>query len=688
MLKKKIRFLSKMVAVISVLVMMTSILLMPVSAAEQKTAPVQVVKNNIRRRSIATDGCHNLIAIQKDGTVRSNDREIDLSEFKDVVSVAIDYDWALGLKEDGTVVFSAKKGYSGNIQEELANWTDIVDIAADESNFYGLRSDGTVVAAGGNYFGQTDVSDWKDIVSISVGLSHPGTYTVGVKADGTVVAAGQHTTEEYACFSDAISVENTKNISYALRSDGTVDCDSDWDAVPKWKDIVEIATSLYRVVGLKVDGTVVSHSIGGDYIQSDVSGWKNVAAIAALDECTIGLKEDGSILFSGEMNNDLRWALDDVQKPSLTRASTPEFPVFWTDDLVMGIHTDGSLKVARLLEDSEESYDFSNWTDIVDIYDDSYFLFGLKKDGTVVSVIKESVLEGSTSEDFYYDLYEEVTSWTNVVDLYYDTWDTKILIGVHDDGTVSVVENYFRNDYDTEVEEISKWTDIVEVSFGAGYILGVRSDGTVVATGFVNDGKNANNPELYQINSWKDIAHAYVVNGNQIAGLRKDGTVVIATGSYGEEDHDLDVTAKWSDIVKLYSDGGYLVGLRADGILLTSTSDEPLIQDVSEWKDIVDFDFTAYHAIGLKRNGMVVYCSDFDWELENIIGGKISQWKNIVDVSYSSAAAAYMGLRADGTVAIAYYPDVWLSSSENMSKEAIDEIKRWDDLAIPERILK
>ena len=40
----------------------------------------------------------------------------------------------------------------------------------------GLKSYGTVVATGGNYDGQWDVSDWKDIVAVSAGDDH----TVGM----------------------------------------------------------------------------------------------------------------------------------------------------------------------------------------------------------------------------------------------------------------------------------------------------------------------------------------------------------------------------------------------------------------------------------------------------------------------------------------------------------------------------
>ena len=41
---------------------------------------------------------------------------------------------------------------------------------------------------GYNIYGQSDVSDWKDIIAVSAGEY----YTVGMKSDGTVVATGEN----------------------------------------------------------------------------------------------------------------------------------------------------------------------------------------------------------------------------------------------------------------------------------------------------------------------------------------------------------------------------------------------------------------------------------------------------------------------------------------------------------------
>ncbi len=54
-------------------------------------------------------------------------------------------------------------GYNGFGQCEVSDWTDIVSVSAGAYHTVGLKSDGTVVATGDNDDGQCDVSDWTDI---------------------------------------------------------------------------------------------------------------------------------------------------------------------------------------------------------------------------------------------------------------------------------------------------------------------------------------------------------------------------------------------------------------------------------------------------------------------------------------------------------------------------------------------
>ena len=74
---------------------------------------------------------------------------------------------------------------------------------------------------------------------------------------------------------------------------------------------------------------------------------------------------------------------------------------------------------------------------------------------------------------------------------------------------------------------VDSWTDIVAVAARSNHTVGLRSDGTVVATG-------SNEYGQCDVNSWTNIV-AVAAGYYQTAGLRSDGTVV-ATGDneYGQ----------------------------------------------------------------------------------------------------------------------------------------------------------
>lgn len=67
--------------------------------------------------------------------------------------------------------------------------------------------------------------------------------------------------------------------------------------------------------------------------------------------------------------------------------------------------------------------------------------------------------------------------------------------------------------------DVSGWTDIIAVAAGAHHTVGLKSDGTVVAT-------DTTRPGQCDVSGWKDMI-AISAGGNTF-GLRKDGTVAVA----------------------------------------------------------------------------------------------------------------------------------------------------------------
>ncbi len=273
------------------------------------------------------------------------------------------------LKTDGTVAYS-------DIDEEcdVSNWSDIVAISVGENHIVGLKSDGTVDAAGYSWDGRCDVSDWTDIVAISAGYDH----TIGLKADGTVVAVGNNTDGQcdVSDWTDIVAISAMRNHTIGLRVDGTAvavgNGYGDRCNVSDWTDIAAISAGDSHTVGLKTDGTVVAVGIneGG---QCDVSSWNNIVAIRAEATHTVGLKADGTVVAVGD---NYHGQCDVSNWADIVAIGVGQF-------CTVGLKADGT--VVAVGNNNDGQCDVSYWTDIVAICTGDCHTVGLKSDGTVVA---------------------------------------------------------------------------------------------------------------------------------------------------------------------------------------------------------------------------------------------------------------------------------------------------------------
>lgn len=189
-------------------------------------------------------------------------------------------DHFIAIKEDGAVIAGLDEEDDDDFgQCDVGDWTDIVSVAGGGSFSLGLKSDGTVVMAGGGSSSEKyDVSGWTDIVDIAAGYMH----AVGLRSDGTVVATGYN--------------------------------DNNQCNVEGWTDIVDVAAGAWHTIGLRSDGTVVAVGENDDG-ECNVSGWTDIVAIDGNCWCTVGLKADGTVVYAGgdeDDQNDLavmkRWS--------------------------------------------------------------------------------------------------------------------------------------------------------------------------------------------------------------------------------------------------------------------------------------------------------------------------------------------------------------------------------------------
>ncbi len=220
-------------------------------------------------------------------------------------------------------------------------------------------------------------------------------------------------------------------------------------------------------------------------------------------------------------------------------------------------------------------------------------------------------------------------------------------VGLKSDGTVVATG---RND--ESQCDVSDWRDIIAVSAGDYHTVGLKSDGTVVATGYNKYGQ-------CDVSEWTDIV-AISAGYIHTVGLKSDGTV-IATGSMGSGQCNV---SDWSDIISVFAGYYHTVGLKSDGTVV-ATGDNNFGQcNVLDWTDLVAVSAGFLHTVGLKSDGTVVAMGDND-------DGQcdVSDWSNIVSVSGGYYHTA--GLKSDGTV---------VTSGENLGGQRT--VALWRDIVV------
>ena len=204
-------------------------------------------------------------------------------------------------------------------------------------------------------------------------------------------------------------------------------------------------------------------------------------------------------------------------------------------------------------------------------------------------------------------------------------WHT---VGVKNDGTVIAT-----GEGEDGQKRVSDWTDIIAVSACFWHTVGLKSDGTVVAVGdeTFHDGQ-------CNVGGWRDIV-AVAAGDACTLGLKADGTVVVAGKGYKASEF-----SDWSDIISI-SAGGFLAGLKEDGTVVAKGG--YIEKTVAEWRDIVSISVGYDHIVGLKSDGTVVAVFG-GWSESNYGQCDVSEWTDIVAIAAGNGFT--VGLKADGTV--------------------------------------
>ena len=140
-------------------------------------------------------GSHHTVGLLSDGTAvatRINGDRLTRSlyektqsavyNWKNIIAITADGEHTAGLRSDGTVVVAGEY----RLQEEVAKWSNIAEIVSCGNIVYGLTADGSLKTTGF----QRAYKNWNNIVTISCNKGHSGSEEAGIKADGTVISEG------------------------------------------------------------------------------------------------------------------------------------------------------------------------------------------------------------------------------------------------------------------------------------------------------------------------------------------------------------------------------------------------------------------------------------------------------------------------------------------------------------------
>lgn len=221
-----------------------------------------------------------------------------------------------------------------------------------------------------------------------------------------------------------------------------------------------------------------------------------------------------------------------------------------------------------------------------------------------------------------------------------DSWSG--LISISGKGACVAGIDIHGNVYSAEAEikdapiDTSSWTNMLQVSTGDRFVVGLKADKTVVASGRNAEGQ-------LDVSDWKNIVQVECGRKDTVA-LDKDGKIHIA-GKHSKLADIINNDASWKNIVYISVGAKYgvdsnerglhIAGLRKDGTVVAFGDDEQgQCSGVSKWKNIVKIAAGDWTIVGLDKDGKVYVSGNKEASgNEADYSGNVSDWHDIVDIS-------------------------------------------------------
>jgi len=245
--------------------------------------------------------------------------------------------------------------------------------------------------------------------------------------------------------------------------------------------------------------------------------------------------------------------------------------------------------------------------------------------------------------------YTNTYDWRDIVAV---TAGANYTVGLRADGTVVGVG---RNDFGQR--NFLGWTDIISISAGTRHTVGLRSDGTLLASGYNKNGE-------CKVTHWRNVVH--VVAGQDCTfAVKKDGRVLV---SGDNKNGDLQVSHLENVADIAYAAPGRILALLRDGTVARVGRENHMRKRFSHWKNLRQISAAPDYFAGLLEDGTVKLLAYF-WQ-DSGVEAATTNWSDIVAI----AAGRYhiLGWKSDGTMqAEMLHPDI----SRNKGQL---NVKRWE----------
>ena len=220
---------------------------------------------------------------------------------------------------------------------------------------------------------------------------------------------------------------------------------------------------------------------------------------------------------------------------------------------------------------------------------------------------------------------------------------------------------------DAQERSLDLWKEFAKPSvisigtfIGNSFIIGLKSDGTVLATG-------KNYYDRCNVSDWNDIV-SVSAGFDHAVGLKSDGTVV-AVGSNGQGQCNV---SKWRNIVQVLAGNDCTIGLQSDGTLLFTGFDANGENECTEWENIVQFWVFGNNAVGKTLDGKIISSEEYFNMSDN------DRWRDLKDITYVDGCGVF-GLTQDNSVIF----DKWSHPSDDepyYDSLGLDDAQKWTDV--------